>query len=334
MNTSLGRHKQVLVGIYLLDHVGGAELYTIDLLKELHRRDDIAVEFFAIRQGRLSEYVKNELGIPFMSKSRYDLILATHNVTVHSLYKRGPVVQICHGAILDLELPSVYADFHVGITKEVGNSLYAKGYPNQVVLNGLDLEEKRPLREVNKELKVVLSLCQSEEAGDLLARVCERQGLELLHYNKHKNPTLNIEREINKVDLVVGIGRSVYDAMACGRPCIVFDSRGYNGNRGDGYLHPELFDEYIQTNCSGRYRNLTFTEEDLLREFEQYSAEDGRKLRRLAEEKLDVRQTATELLKVDDYITVKTRIRKKIRVSLYRFQRLRRSIKRRLKKLF
>lgn len=334
MSTPLGKRKKVLVGIYHLDHVGGSELYTIDLLKELHRRNDIEVEFFAIIQGRLSEYVKNELGIPFMSKSRYDLILAAHNITVHTLYKRGTVVQICHGTLPDLEQPSIYADYHVGITKEVGDSLHAKGFPNQVVLNGLDLEQKHPLREVSKELKVVLSLCQSEEARELLIRVCERQGLELLHYNKHKNPTFNIEQEINKADLVVGIGRSAYDAMACGRPCIIFDSRDYNGNRGDGYLHPALFDQYVQTNCSGRYRNLTFTEEDLLREFERYRSEDGLELRRIAEEKLDMRQTATELLKMDDYITMKTSIRKTIRVSRHRFRRLRRSIKKRLKKLF
>ncbi len=336
MNTdkSMERPRQILVGTYYLDHVGGSQLYAVDLLKELQRRDDIEVEFFAVNQGRLSDYVENDLGIPFMSKRRYDLVLAAQNVTVDTLRKRGPVVQICHGAILELENPSIYADFHVGITKEVCDSLSTKGYPNHLVLNGLDLTQKRPTRAVNDELEVVLSLCQSEEANELLAKVCSRQGVEFLHYNKHKNPTFNIEHEINKADLVVGIGRSVFDAMACGRPCVVFDSRDYNGNRGDGYLHPDLFDAFVETNCSGRYRSITFNEDDLMREMEQYNPDDGQKLRRIAEEKLNVVQTTQELLNMDSQLTWETSMRKKARIFRKRLKRLRKSIKKKLKKLF
>src|SRR5690606_35238485 len=112
-----------------------------------------------------------------------------------------------------------------------------------------------------------------------LSRACDKTGVKFLHFNKFKNPTFDIECEINKADLIVGIGRSVYDAMACGRPCIVFDSRDYNGNRADGYLVPDLFDEFVQFNCSGRYRNIRFNEDDLIREFEKYDPNDGKKLR-------------------------------------------------------
>ena len=326
--------RQILVGTYYLDHVGGSQLYAVDLLKELQRRDDIEVEFFAVERGKLSNYVENELGIPFMSKRRYDLVLAAQNVTVDTLRKRGPIVQICHGAILGLEQPSIYADYHVGITKEVCDSLSERGYPNQLVLNGLDLTQKRPLRAVNDELKVVLSLCQSEEATEMLANVCAKKGLEFLHFNKHRNPTFDIEQEISKADLVVGIGRSIFDAMACGRPCVVFDSRDYNGNRGDGYLHPELFDEFIQTNCSGRYRNQTFTEADLIREMEKYKPDDGRQLRKIAEGRLNVVTMAQVLLEVDGQITWQTVMRKRRRLFKKRFKRLHKSIKKKLKKLF
>ncbi len=334
MNAFTEKPKQILVGIYQLDHVGGAELYTFDLLNELRKHEDVEVEFFAINQGRLSERVEQELGIPFMSKEHYDLILATHNATVDAIHDRGPVVQICHGAILELENPSIYADYHIGITEEVCESLSEKGYPNELVLNGIDVTQKRPIREVNEDLQVVLSLCQSEEANELLASACDKEGLEFLHFNKHKNPTFHIEREINKADLVVGIGRSVYDAMACGRPCVVFDSRDYNGNRADGYLHPELFDEFVQTNCSGRYRNLAFTEDNLRREFDKYNPADGEKLREIAEEKLNVEQTAQELLEVADRINWETKMQKNVRVFKKRFKRFRKSFKSKLKNLF
>lgn len=330
----MGVPKRILVGTYYLDHVGGSELYAVDLLRELHRRDDIEVEFFSVVRGRLADYLENEMGIPFKSNDYYDLVLAAHNVTVDTLRKAGTIVQICHGTIAGLELPSLYADFHVGITQEVCNSLSEKGYPNKLVLNGLDLTQKRPVRPVNEKLEVVLSLCQSEEANRLLANVCATKGLEFLCFNKHKNPTFDIEREINKADLVVGIGRSVFDAMACGRPCIVFDQRDYNGNRGDGYLHPELFDEFILTNCSGRYRNLAFTEADLLGELDKYNPEDGAKLRRIAEEKLNVVSMTDALLSVERDITLYVRLKRSKRMLKKRLKRLRKSVTKRLKKWF
>ena len=327
------KKKSVLVGVYYLNHVGGAQLYTCDLIKQLKARNDIEVEFFAIELGELSTYVQDELGVPFMSKEKYDLILATHNVTVKMLYKKGPIVQICHGAILGLEFPSIYADFHVGISREVCDSLDRKGFENALVLNGLDLQQKRPIRPVNRKLRSVLSLCQSEDANAMLRNVCNKLGLELRAFNKHTNPTFHIEREINEADLVVGIGRSVYDAMACGRPCIVFDSRDYNGNKGDGYLHPHLFNAFVEANCSGRYRGRHFSEDQLIDEFREYRPDDGERLRVIAEAQLDVVQTTDALLDAINQVTSKTARRKQYRIFKVRFKRFRKAVKRRLKRV-
>ncbi len=334
MKKSTERPKRILVSVYSMDHVGGSELYTFDLLKELRRRGGLEIEFFTIHQGWLSERVQDELAIPWMSRDRYDLILASHNATVDVIHDKGPTVQICHGAILGLEHPSLYADYHVGITKEVCDSLTAKGYPNRLVLNGLDLNEKKPVNPVNDTLKTVLSLCQSEEANEMLANVCNRLGLTFNYFNKHKNPTFGINDEMNKADMVIGIGRSTYDAMACGRPCIVFDARDYNGNKADGYLEPELFHAFVQHNCSGRYRDLQFDEDDLMREFEKYNSKDGEKLREIAVEKLNVARTTQELLDVANLITWQTKMKKNTRVFRTRFRQLRRSTKRKLRNLF
>ncbi len=330
---AVNTQRHILVGTHHLEHVGGSELYTIDLLKTLQRRDDVTVEYFALKRGKLAQYIEESLGIRYTSRNQYDLILASHNVVVDALRKHGQIVQICHGTIPPLEQPFPYADYHIGISDEVCNHLKNKGYNSKLILNGLDLNQKKPVRTPNTELKTVLSLCQSEEAKALLTRVCERAGLTLIHHSKHKNPTLNIEQEINQADMVVGIGRSVYDAMACGRPCIVFDNRDYNGNKGDGYLHPHLFDQYVQTNCSGRYRDLAFDEERLLREFAQYRAEDGAKLRHIAEEKLDVRKTASELLNTHQYMNARTKLAKWKRVAAHRCQRIKRSIQKRMPRL-
>lgn len=325
--------KKVLVGIYSLDRVGGAELYTCDLIKQFKQRDDVDVEFFAMKQGRLADYVESELGINHLTKEHYDLILTTHNVTVDELLGKGLIVQICHGAILDLELPALRADFHVGISKEICDSLDNKGFPNRLVLNGLDLEQKRPITQPNEQLRKVLSLCQSEEANEMLGNVCNRLGLEFASFHKHINPSFTIEQEINKADMVVGIGRSIYDAMACGRPCVVFDARGYNGNKGEGYLYPDLFDTFVQKNCSGRLSNHMYSEDELLLEFEKYNPQDGERLREIAEEKLDVVTSADALLNVIDRISPKVKRKKRHRVFKAEFKRFRKSFKRGLKEM-
>ena len=332
--------KSILIGTYYLNHVGGSQLYTCDLIKALDARDDIDVEFFAIELGELSAFVRDELGVPFMSREKYDLILAGHNVTVEMLYKKGPIVQICHGAILGLELPSIYADFHVGISKEVCDSLDKKGFGNTLVLNGLDLQQKWPERPLNATLKKVLSLSQGEEANTMLRNVCNRLGLEFHSFNKHKNPNFHIEQRINEADLVVGIGRSVYDAMACGRPCIVFDNRDYNGNKGDGYLHPHLFKDFVKANCSGRYLSKQFSEEMLIDEFQKYNPDDGAELRKIAEANLDVKKTTAKLLAVPTYITHEAQRKKRRRIVKSRikefktrFKRFKKVFKRRLKRL-
>lgn len=160
-----------------------------------------------------------------------------------------------------------------------------------------------PYKPINDKLQVILSLCQSEEANNLLTRVCDAENIELICFDKLKNPTDNIELEINKSDMVIGIGRSIYDAMACGRPCIIFDNRYYNGNKADGYLYPHLFDEFIKNNCSGRYHNYHFTEKDIRRELKKYNANDGPQLRKIALEKLNVENTALQLLDLNPTIS-------------------------------
>lgn len=326
--------KKILVGIHQLDQVGGAELYTYDLLKELSNRPDLQVEYFTHKRGKLASKVEESLGIPFMQQERYDLILATHNAAVDSLHERGTTVQICHGAILPLEHPSLYADYHVGITAEVCHSLSQKGYPNALIFNGIDIQQKNVQRPVNQQLKTVLSLCQSEQAAALIEQACQRMGLEFMHFNKHRNPAFDIQDQINKADLVVGIGRSIFDAMACGRACLVFDARDYNGNKADGYLQPELFAGFIKHNCSGRYRNLEYTADDILQDFLKYRPQHGAALRAIAVEQLNVRLTAEKLLQIPTLIDRSSRRKKRIRLLKLDFKTKRRAVKKKLKSLF
>ena len=67
---------------------------------------------------------------------------------------------------------------------------------------------------------------------------------------------------------------------------------------------------------------------------ERYNPDDGQKLRKIAEEKLNVITMAQALLEMDRYITWQTVMRKCRRLFKKRVKRLRKSIKKKLKKLF
>lgn len=313
--------KRILVACNHLKTVGGSELYSYYLIKSLLEIGH-HVEYFTFNGGIVSSKIELDLNVGFKSGNHYDLILASHQTTVNYLFGQGPILQICHGPIPDLEQPSPLADFHISVSEEVATHLKGKGYTSTVILNGIDLEVLKPRRSLNKRPKKILSLCQSSEANALIAGICEEEDLEFNFINKHTNPKFEISDEINGVDLVIGIGRSAYDAMACGRPCILFDKRAYNGSMGDGYLYPSKFRNFSKHNCSGRYSKRSFTRRDLVNEIKKYNSDHGKELREIAIEELNQRHVSRELVEIGNDISGWKHQKHylKIFMNYYRFQ--------------
>ncbi|WP_158857299.1 glycosyltransferase family protein [Lunatibacter salilacus] len=321
--------KRILVACNHLKTVGGSELYSYYLIKSLLENGH-HVEYFTFNLGMVSSKIELDLNVGFKSDNHYDLILASHQTTVNYLFGQGPILQICHGPIPDLEQPSPLADFHISVSEEVASHLKDKGYSSTVILNGIDLEVLKPRRSLNKRPKKILSLCQSREANTLIAAICEEEDLEFNSINKHTNPKFEISNEINDVDLVIGIGRSAYDAMACGRPCILFDKRSYNGSLGDGYLFPNKFRNFSKYNCSGRFSKRSFTRRDLVNEIKKYNSDHGKQLREIATEELNQSHVSKELVEIGKNLSGWSHRKHylKIIMNYYRFQEYFSTVKR------
>lgn len=102
------------------------------------------------------------------------------------------------------------------------------------------------------------------------------------------NSIWEMEKILPGFDLVLGYGRSAYEAMSCGRNVIVF---GVNG--GDGFVTPAEFGPMFERNCSGwGTRKLERGAADLWERFSaelrRFDPEAGKANRRLAVEQLDV----------------------------------------------
>jgi hypothetical protein len=68
-------------------------------------------------------------------------------------------------------------------------------------------------------------------------RACEEAGLDVNEVGRYADRTsLTPEQEINQVDIVIGEGRAIVEAMACGRAAFVYGQMG-----GDGWVTPESY---------------------------------------------------------------------------------------------
>lgn len=279
----------ILVATNHLDSIGGTETFTYYLIKELIQLGH-NIEYFTLKKGIISDMIESNLNVKFLSSKRYDLILANHNSTIEKIWKLGPVIQTCHGIYPYLEQPSVFADLYISISQEVQQFLAQKGINSTIIPNGINCDIFFPSKPIRNKLTSVLSLCQSEVANGKLKDACNAIGVEFKTYQDYGGKIWEIQDIINEVDLVIGLGRSAYDAMACGRPVIVYDERPYMEAVGDGYLLPVLTESFSK-NCSGRYFQKKFDIEALIVELNEYKKKDGEQLRNFALNHLNIQKT-------------------------------------------
>ena len=279
---------KVLVANNFLFEKGGSETFCYALIQELKRMGH-DVEYFTFFKGEVSEKIEIDLEVSYMSKSKYDLILANHYTCVRYLAHRGKIIQTCHGIFPSLEQPSKYADGYVSISEEVANHLLKQGIKSRIIHNGINCDRYCIKTPLSIQLNKVLSLCQSDTANAALKDACELLEVNFKQLNKYKNPIWDVEDAINEADLVVGLGRSAYEAMACGRNVLVFDKRKYSESYSDGYLNQGNINNSIINNCSGRFYKKKLNVKELVIELQKYNPQDGFFLRNYALDNLNIK---------------------------------------------
>ncbi|MDR2601335.1 MAG: hypothetical protein LBC53_02630 [Spirochaetaceae bacterium] len=280
-------------------NVGGTENFTYTIIVELKRLGH-HVEYFTFNKGEISEKIE-KLGVRFKSLKKYDLILANHTTVVRLVFKYGYTIQTCHGIIPKLEQPSMFADFHVSISYEIKEHLNKKGIDSVVIYNGIDCNRFKPEKPLHDKLTSVLSLCQSEEANDFIKNCCQIINVGFIKMNKYIESMWELEKSINEADMVVGIGRSAYDGMACGRAVLSFDKRSYTkdfNGEGDGYLTENNIELSLKNNCSGRCSGKKFNQEMFIGELKKYNKKDGIFLRNFALKELNINMNIQKYLEL------------------------------------
>jgi len=223
-----------------------------------------------------------------------DLAIINHNTCLHAFrHLQCKKIFTSHGVIPDLEQPVEGADVYVSVSEEVQANLKDKGFESVIIRNGIDCQYFKSTEPVNQELKRVLFSSNYGGTARLKVKLaCEELGIQFETIGGiHK--TKNVLEAINRADLVVGLGRTAYEAMACERNVLVYD---YNG--GDGVATLDTLPQYRQNNCSGRYNRHDYSVEDIKNLLKQYNPKLGKHLRGYIIENNNMEKVADEYLEL------------------------------------
>jgi len=281
---------RILITNLWLDGFAGTESWCYAMASELIKRGHTVDVYTPMPGIFFKEFEK--IGIKLVSEGEYDLILDNHNQTNLNKFK-GVVIHTCHGVINE-ERPMKDA-FNVAVSKKSSE----KWNCPIIIPNGIDTNRfccKKPL---NRYIEKILSLCKSDTANAVLNQICHDVGVEF--ESMYGREVFNIEDKINEADLIVGVGRSLLDAMSCGRPVVSFDDRYYYETRmmGHGYLTPDKFKYQEIDNLTGNSLKKTFNKLELAKElFEKYDYKDGEINRQYILDNLSVEKTVDLYLEI------------------------------------
>ena len=297
----------ILVTNNHLKVAGGTETFTYTIIEEL-LKDGHNVEYFCIEKGEISDRIEKDLKVHFSTRNNYDLILANHNSTIAKIHKKGVVIQTCHGIFSHLEQPTMCANGFISISPEVQTHLLKYGFQSTVIYNGINCNKYKPVKKIRNVNIKVLSLCHSVEAHKMVEEACNILGYEFGKLDKYTDNKWNVAEIINEYDIVVGLGRSAYEAMACGRPVIFFDKRRYSKSYGDGYFI-DVLPVSMNNNCSGRALKIEYTVDLLVEDLKKYKPEHGIIARNIALNSFNIEKSVKKYFEY--YNLLKNQKRKK-----------------------
>lgn len=274
----------------------GSESWCYSVISELLRRGH-KVDVYAPMLGKMYNELK-KLGVMLSKEGNYDLILDNHSPEYDSF--NGIIIHTCHGIIDDLDKPMPNA-FNVAVSNKIGEHYNV----STIIPNGIDTNRFYCKNPIHNDIKKILSLCKSDTANEVLKRICLDAGVEF--ESMYGKEVFNVEDKINEADLVVGVGRSLLDAMACGRPVVSFDDRFYFKTRmlGYGYITPDKYKYYEQDSFTANSVGKTLNKLELAKEiFEKYNYKDGEINRQYILNNLSIKHT------VDLYLNLYNKLKR------------------------
>jgi hypothetical protein len=241
--------------------LGGSESYLLTIAEQLERLGH-EVTLYGQELGGGADLARSR-GLRVVGESHLppecDAAVvqdAAVSLDLASRYPRTRQVFVAHSEFFDLQLPPQLE----GLVER----LRALAVPVRVVRlrQPIDTERfvvgpplpKRPRR------ALLLSNNAVADRVAMLEAACAGAGLELVRVGGDAGQSSDPRSHLVEADIVIGYGRSVLEAMACGRAAYVYDRHG-----GDGWVTPGSYEEIEAGGFAGRTGRTT-ADRDALRD--------------------------------------------------------------------
>ena len=243
---------QILLGTLEFGAIGGAATYTLTVAGQLQLLGH-EVTISAGETGELAEEAERR-GIRVAASEdalpeACDVIYSQDRASAYLLadrYPGCPQALCMHSGSSELDrwqppqLPGVIGAVVV-LHDRLARRAEAFAQPVEVVRlrQPVDLARFAPRSAVSETPRRALLLGNYPLADrrEAILRACEEAGLECIERGRFgPSFTLSPEQDINQVDIVIGTGRAIVEAMACARAAFVY---GYLG--GDGWVTKESY---------------------------------------------------------------------------------------------
>ncbi len=192
-------------------------------------------------------------------------------------YPHAPQVFVAHSESFDLQAPPQLAGV-VGKVVALNDRVAARmrSFANEVevvrMTQPIDTERfasRIQLPEVPRRVLLLSNTPNSDRLG-LLEQACEAASLELVRVGGLGGQVADPRDQLSGADIVVGYGRSILEAMACGRAAYVYD---WNG--GDGWMTAESYAAIEADGIAGRSGRRVLDGETLAEDLRRYSPAMG-----------------------------------------------------------
>jgi hypothetical protein len=305
---------KVLVATHSFSHVGGTETYVLTVAEQLQRLGH-QVGIYARHHGDMAGLAReravdvvvdpDELGAPA------DVLLTQDAGMAYELADRYPLVPqvfVNHSAIFDPQQPPLVpgvVEAVVVMSERFGSRVAALDTQVRMVrlTQPIDTERLIPRRPPSDVPRRAL-LLGNYLAGDalrLLVETWSEMGLEVVQVGSATTPTLQPEVDIAESDIVVGKGRAVLDAMACGRPAYLYDAFG-----GDGWVTPETYAAMESDAFAGQALTDLVDGERLRKDLAQYDPAMGTVNRTLVLKHHQARKHVQDLVGLFEEVSPRT----------------------------
>lgn len=262
--------------------LGGSESYLLTVAEQLQRLGH-EVSLYTAEHGPGSG-VAEQRGIPLCEPGRLpeelDAAIVQDGAVSYELAAHRPTLPqlfVAHSESFDLQAPPQFGEAVravVALNDRVASRLRSFATERAVVRlrQPIDTERftsrgrlpRRPRR------ALLLSNTPHEDRIGMLEEACAAARLELVRVGGRNGQTTDPREALYGAEIVIGYGRSVLEAMACGRAAYVYD---WNG--GEGWVTPKSYRRIEADGFAGRSGEAIFDHDRIRKDLRKYSRTMG-----------------------------------------------------------